>query len=245
MAQVLGRSRWRRQLPLLLVITLALAGGVVLIVRGVQSHEPAAAPLPSATFNVPAGELPAVALPPLETRPLDPGQPPPAVSDVRPGCTVAVQPAHLVIGSLCLNGRIELTGTTSGGALDIPPDVHTIGMWDDGAPLVGAGAQPLTQGTTLLAGHVNDFEQGNGTLYDLYKVAPGAVVYASDAAGHLTRWRVVAQSVVVKEALPRSVFAGPTGPRQLVLVTCGGPIVNIPGYGNTYRDNVIVTAVPA
>ncbi len=73
---------------------------------------------------------------------------------------------------------------------------------------------------------------------------PGAVVYVADPAGSVTRWRVVGLDVVIKAALPKSVFAGPTGPRQLVLVTCGGPIRNIPGVGNTYRDNVIVTAVP-
>jgi len=40
------------------------------------------------------------------------------------------------------------------------------------------------------------------------------------------------------------VFAGPEGARRLAVVTCGGPIEQIPGIDNTYRDNVIVTAVP-
>jgi hypothetical protein len=30
-----------------------------------------------------------------------------------------------------------------------------------------------------------------------------------------------------------------------VLVTCGGPVDYVAGYGYSYRDNVIVTAVPA
>jgi len=156
-----------------------------------------------------------------------------------------VQPAHVVIGSLCVNGPIVTTAVTPEGALIIPADVHQIGMWDKGAAITGPDQQPLTQGTTLLAGHVNAADQGSGAFYDLYKVQPGAVVYVADPAGGVTRWRVVGLDVVVKAALPKSVFAGPTGPRKLVLVTCGGPIMNIPGVGNTYRDNVIVSATPA
>jgi hypothetical protein len=39
--------------------------------------------------------------------------------------------------------------------------------------------------------------------------------------------------------------AGPTGLRKLVIVTCGGPVQYVPGYGYSYLDNVIATAVPA
>ncbi|WP_127782109.1 class F sortase [Rhodococcus sp. X156] len=221
---------------LVVAILVALVAGVVLIVQGSRSEEPAAAPLPSVQFNVPAAELP-----PLEAAPAaaDPLRDKPA------GCELAVAPSTVVIGSLCLSGRLVPASTTETGALNVPRDVHVVGMWDQGAPLAGPAGEPVAEGTTLLAGHVNDYSQGNGVLYDLYKVQPGAVVHAADAAGHTTRWRVTAQEVVVKAALPKSVFAGPVGERKLVLVTCGGPIVHVPGYGNTYRDNVVVTAVPA
>ena len=257
---------------MLLVIVVALVVGVVLIVKGSQSHEPAAAPLPSTTFQVPPGQLAPTALPPLVSGQLPTvsgnatvggsaavggnatatvGGSAPGAGTAAPGggatgeCTMPVQPAHVVIGSLCVNGPIIPTSATPEGALIIPQDVHQIGMWDKGAPITGSDQQPLTQGTTLLAGHVNAADQGSGTFYDLYKVQPGAVVYVTDPAGSVTRWRVVGLDVVVKAALPKSVFAGPTGPRKLVLVTCGGPIRNIPGVGNTYRDNVIVSATPA
>lgn len=231
------------QLGVVLIIVAALAVGVLLIVKGSQSHEPAAAPLPRTTFDVQPDQLAPIALPPLS-----PGQLP-TVDGNAPvaagGCTTPAQPAHVVISSLCVNGPIVGTSATPGGALIIPQDVHQIGMWDKGAPITGPNQQPLDQGTTLLAGHVNDVDQGSGTFYDLYKAQPGAVIYVADAAGTLTRWRVVGLDVVVKAALPKSVFTGPTGPRRLVLVTCGGPIMNIPGAGNTYRDNVIVSATPA
>jgi hypothetical protein len=268
------------QLAVLVVIVVALVVGVVLIVKGSQSHEPAAAPLPSTTFQVPPGQLAPTALPPLVSGQLPTvsgnatvggsaavggnatatvggsatatvGGSAPGAGTAAPGggatgeCTLPVQPAHVVIGSLCVNGPIVTTAVTPEGALIIPADVHQIGMWDKGAAITGPDQQPLTQGTTLLAGHVNAADQGSGAFYDLYKVQPGAVVYVADPAGGVTRWRVVGLDVVVKAALPKSVFAGPTGPRKLVLVTCGGPIMNIPGVGNTYRDNVIVSATPA
>jgi len=253
------------QLGLLLIIVVALVVGVVMIVKGSQSHEPAAAPLPSRTFEVQPGQLAPIALPPLTSGQLPTvtgnatvgGNTAAAVGRSAPGagttapdggatgeCTMPVQPAHVVIGSLCVNGPVIPTSATPEGALNIPQDVHQIGMWDKGAPITGSDQQPLSQGTTLLAGHVNAADQGSGTFFDLYKVQPGAVVYVADPAGSVTLWRVVGLDVVVKAALPESVFAGPPGPRKLVLVTCGGPIMNIPGVGNTYRDNVIVTAVP-
>jgi len=44
--------------------------------------------------------------------------------------------------------------------------------------------------------------------------------------------------------LPPWVFAGTSGPRRLVMVTCGGSLDYIPGYGYSYRNNVIAVAVP-
>lgn len=130
------------------------------------------------------------------------------------------------------------------GARIIPQDVRQIGLWDKGAL-----RSPEPPGSRSPKGHlarraVNAVDQGNGRLHDLYKVAPGALVYVADPAGAITRWRVVGLDVVVKAPLPKWVFAGPEVPRMLALVTCGGPIEQIPGVGNTYRDNVIVTAVP-
>lgn len=232
-----SRRRGPGQLVVFLLIAVALVGGVVLVVKGSQSHKPPAAPMPSATFAMPPGELPPVDLPPVTAGGA------PTVAEGQ--CPVLVAPAHLVVASVCINGPVVPTAVEPDGALIIPKDVHQIGMWDKGAQLVGPARQPITGGTTLLAGHVNDVDQGDGTLHDLYKVEPGAVVYVADPAGAVTRWRVVGLDVVVKAALPKWLFAGPEGPRKLALVTCGGPIEKIPGVGNIYRDNVIVTAVPA
>jgi hypothetical protein len=114
-----------------------------------------------------------------------------------------------------------------------------------GAPTLSAAHRPLRRGTTLLVGHVNYAGRGNGTLYNLSRVRPRALVYLSDATRRVTRWRVIALRVVPKQQLPQWVFAGRRGPRRLVLVTCGGPIRYVPGAGYHYRDNVIAVATPA
>ena len=118
-------------------------------------------------------------------------------------------------------------------------------MWDGGAPLLSPAGGSYADGTTLVAGHVNYVGQGDGALFNLYRVQPGAVVYATDAWGRTTLWRVVSAESVLKQDLPASVFAGNQGPRRLVIVTCGGDIRYVPGSGWTYDDNVVVTAVPA
>jgi len=88
-----------------------------------------------------------------------------------------------------------------GRCAEHPAGCAPIGLWDKGVPIAGAAQQPITEGTTLLAGHVNDAAQGNGTLHDLYKVEPGALVYVVDQTGAITRWRVVGLDLVVKAAL--------------------------------------------
>lgn len=225
------------RLPLFaLAVAAALLGGAALIVTGSRSHPPQAAPLPTRQFALDPGAL---------------GKPPPGPggigADGRPGesCSTPVTRSHLVIASVCVDGLIVPTYQQADGALAIPHDVHEIGMWHGGAQLSGPGGAPLNQGTTLLAGHVDYLGQGPGSLYNLYLVQPGAPVYTSDAAGHITRWRVTSLAVVLKSELPSWVFAGRSGPRKLVIVTCGGPVEYIPRHGNAFRDNVIATAVPA
>ena len=55
------------------------------------------------------------------------------------------------------------------------------------------------------------------------------------------RYRVTSVRRVRKQGLPSSIYSR-SGPARLVLVTCGGPFDTKTGH---YRDNVVVTAVPA
>lgn len=124
---------------------------------------------------------------------------------------------------------------TRSGALAVPKDIDRVGWWRDGA------APGDTAGTILLAGHVDSARRGAGAFYALTSARRGDTVELRAGDGRTRRWRVASVRRMRKSALPTSVFTR-SGPRRLVLVTCGGPFDDRAG---SYRDNVVVTAVPA
>lgn len=240
-----GPTSWARWV-LLVGLNLALAAtGVWLVLgMGTSAAPPDPGPAPVQPFTAAA--------------PSSSPEPLPVVGDAvqattgsevnptaaRHGCRLTLGASRLMIPALCVNAPVVATTRTAEGALTIPHDVRTIGHWDGSARL----ADPhdvVGTGTTLLAGHVNLPGQGSGALYRLGSVQPHDLVYTADPSGVVSRWRVVSLVEVHKDRLPDDVFAGKSGARRLVIVTCGGPILQVPGHGASYRDNVIVTAVPA
>ncbi|MGX7677333.1 class F sortase [Jatrophihabitans sp. DSM 45814] len=217
------------------VVTVALlATGVGLIADGARTHRAHAAPLPTRTFRVdPAAITP---LPASAAAALDDALPVDGCASLSTHSPAGVT-SRILVPAVCIDAPIVRT-TVADRQLIIPGDVHQVGLWDQGAPLVS------TTGTTLLAGHVDFVGQGNGALHVLSVVRAGDVIYLSGSATSHTRWRVIALETAEKAALPAAVFAGPSGPRRLVVVTCGGPIEHLADGTSTYRDNVIVTAVP-
>lgn len=124
------------------------------------------------------------------------------------------------------------------GVLTPPSLVSMVGIWLDGA------AMDAAEGTTLLAGHVNLVGQGNGALFNLALMQPGDLVHTSDAQGRASAWRVTAVVDRPKaDGIEESVLDGPTGPRRLAVVTCGGDLSYANGVGN-YLDNVYLYAEP-
>lgn len=123
----------------------------------------------------------------------------------------------------------------SDGSLTIPSEPWRVGRDVDSAPLSSHA------GTTLLAGHV-DLSGSPGALVRLAQAQPGAVVYVTDGEGRRVSFVTSALQSYSKVSLPRSIFAV-DGPRQLVVVTCGGPVMTVDGESH-YRDNVVLTAVP-
>ncbi len=69
----------------------------------------------------------------------------------------------------------------------------------------------------------------------------GTVVEITAADGKTFRYRVTSTRRMLKADLPLDVWSQ-TGPARLVLVTCGGPFDSTIGR---YRDNIVITAVPA
>lgn len=217
------RPEPRRLLAAGLVACLLLAG--VLLAVGGRRVEPPPAPLPSATF--------AVATPPATEAPY---------------ARRSYPPRRLVIESLSVDAPLRPERVTAAGDLVVPGDPHVVGWWHAataGQPpgraesLLGPHGRGAA-GTIVAAGHVS-VSGDLGVLHDLHRLRPGSVVVTTDPAGAPQAWRVRALVVRHKDDLPH--FPA-TGPRQLVLVTCGGPVLTTPAGTRSYRDNVLAVADP-
>lgn len=193
--------------------------------------------------GVPAGwqltREPAAAGAPLERAlPAAPGTaiaPPVTTRDAAPAA-VRPQPApvRLTVAAVGVDAPVEAVGVRRDGQMALPDDVDRLGWYRFGPAPGGAGS-------AVLAGHVDDVEQGLGALAPLRTAQPGDEVVVTDAAGTAGRWQVVSREVVEKRVLPLDRIFARTGPPRLVLVTCGGPF--LPEVGS-YRDNVVVVAEP-
>jgi len=121
------------------------------------------------------------------------------------------------------------------GALAVPANVRRLGWWRDGA------APGDAFGTTLIAGHIDSAVQGAGAFKQLSRARPGMQVLITTSDGRVRPYRVTGVRRMLKASLPAGIFTQRGNPK-LVLVTCGGPFNSRTGH---YRDNVVVTAVPA
>ena len=103
------------------------------------------------------------------------------------------------------------------------------------------GGQRVTaQGTTLIASHVAWTKRHRGALYTMATdVSQNELIWVKGFDGSLSTWRVNGMWFVEHQAFPEDYFSA-TGPRRLVLTTCGGR-VNDYGY---YQQNVFLVAEP-
>ncbi len=210
-----------RTVLLILIALVCLVVGATLLVRGLGTAPNSGAPMPEQTF-----ELTAEGVPDPEDSPERPQSPAPELRD-----------NSLFIPAIETRGHLISLGLAGDGSLELPTAVDELTLWSGSAPL------DAHDGAVLIAGHVDDANQGAGSLFRMHELQPGDAVYVTED-GVSTRWKVVGLEVIVKAALPERVFDGPGGERRLYLVTCGGPIATDAQGRATYRDNVIATAVP-
>lgn len=96
------------------------------------------------------------------------------------------------------------------------------------------------EGTTFIASHVAWTKRHRGALYTMATdVSQNELIWVKGFDGSLSTWRVSGMWVAEHQAFPEDYFS-PTGPRRLVLTTCGGR-VNSYGY---YQQNVFLVAEP-
>lgn len=153
--------------------------------------------------------------------------------------TVSEQPAapvRIEITSLDISAEVVPVGVQDDGAFDVPDDGDLVGWYRYGST-PGAAA-----GSAVLAGHVDTAAGGEGALFPLAEVEPGAQVVVTDADGRRHEFAVAARETIRKSELPVELVFSRDGPPRLTLVTCGGPF---DAERRRYRDNVVVVAVPA
>ncbi len=167
-------------------------------------------------------ETPSV-LPELTARPADPT-----------GQVQRPAPVRLSVPALGVDTAVDAVGVEPDGQMTIPAEVDRVGWYR-------FGPAPGDDGSAVLAGHVDDREQGLGAMAPLREAEVGAEVYVTDAAGATSRWRVVSREVISKQVLPLDRLFARDGPPRLTLITCGGPF--LPEFAS-YRDNVVVVAEP-
>jgi hypothetical protein len=144
----------------------------------------------------------------------------------------SLPPVRLTIPGRGVDAPVDPVGVEPDGRMTLPDLVDRVGWYR-------FGPVPAEPGSAVIAGHVDDRDQGLGALAPLRETAVGDEVVVTDAAGTSTRWRVVSRELIHKQALPMDVLFAREGPPRLTLVTCGGPF--LPEF-DSYRDNVVVVA---
>ena len=214
------------------MLLIALSG-VLLGAAGMFIHlsqEPA--PIPARTFGPVVGAEPALSAPEPAAPPTSTRAGPP--TSTRAGVVPQLSPSTLSIPSLGTTAPLDVLGVEDDQLL--LPEPKRLTLFKDGS----YPGDP--QGTVLVAGHLNSSSLARGALFHLAEIAEGAAIWVTDATGRPHEYRVVGLQVLLKQALPRSIFSRQGDP-ELVLVTCGGDLTDT-GEGRHYASNVIVTALP-
>ncbi|WP_282945081.1 class F sortase [Cellulomonas endometrii] len=234
-----ARERVRRLVPAVLGaagLVAATAGAVLLqqppVLDVADVGGTAAAP-DGSVAAAPAPAAPGPAAPAAAT----PAAPPAGVPapPAPPPATAVAAPVHLAVPEADVAADVVPVGVEPSGALEVPPDPRVAGWWSSGA-VPGA-----TQGSTVLAAHVDAAGTGAGPMSRVLRVPPGTVVEVITADGSTLRFAVAERRSYDKsEGLPADLFRV-DGPPRLVLVTCGGAFDAATGR---YAENVVVVAVP-
>jgi hypothetical protein len=201
----------------------------------------AAGSLLTATFGVAACQAePADDFgPPAVTAPAStaPAEPPVPVQDGQPPSAAADAPARLSIPALKLDATVDAVGIDKRtGDFAVPPSVDRVGWYRFGP---GFSA---TNGSIVLAGHVDSAAEGEGAFFRLGALTTGDVVTLAGPGKRDRTFRVVARERYDKTAIPLDKYFARDGAARLTLITCGGPFDPRTRH---YRDNVVVTAVPS
>jgi hypothetical protein len=146
-------------------------------------------------------------------------------------------PRRLSIPGIDVTASVDPVGVNrSTGEFEVPPSVNRVGWYRYGPGLEARA------GSLVIAGHVDGAGQGPGAFFRLRRLDRGDRIALTGADGRVVRWRVVAREEYTKTEIPLARYFARDGALRLTLITCGGPFDR---ETRRYRDNIVVTAVPA
>ncbi|MGC4860500.1 class F sortase [Micromonospora sp. DT41] len=182
------------------------------------------------------GEEEANALATATATPPVSGDVPVATGDLPSGAKV-IPPVRLVIPEIDVTATVNAVGINERtNEFEVPPSVDQIGWYRYG-PGLEADA-----GSVVIAGHVDSAKQGKGAFFRLRELDQGDTLTATGRDGKERKYRVVAREEYDKTKIPLDRYFARDGEARLTLITCGGPF---DAKARKYRDNIVVTAVPA
>ncbi|MGH1492829.1 MAG: class F sortase [Acidimicrobiales bacterium] len=141
-------------------------------------------------------------------------------------------PITVRIGDLGLQAPIISVGVDENNQFAVPA-ADTVGWYQ-------YSATPGSAGSAVLAAHV-DYGGRAGAFFNLAQLELGETLEVEMADGSVLRYRVVDNQSYDKTELPAVELFRKDGDPVLTLITCGG---TFDSDRNSYRDNVVVTAVP-
>jgi hypothetical protein len=145
-----------------------------------------------------------------------------------------VPPAEVALPTVGVRSRLVDLDVDAAGVLQAPEDPAVAGWYV-------RGAVPGGPGPAVIAGHV-DSRAGPAVFYRLDQLAVGDPVQVTRVDGRVLEYRVATVESYPKAAFPTLRVYGPTPGPELHLITCGGVFDRTSRH---YRDNVVVTALPA
>ncbi|SCF31206.1 class F sortase [Micromonospora chokoriensis] len=161
----------------------------------------------------------------------------PVTAGELPADAETVRPVRLVIPEIGVTATVNAVGINERTEeFEVPPSVDQIGWYRHGPGLEAEA------GSVVIAGHVDSAKQGKGAFFRLRELDQGDTVTATGSDGEARRYRVVAREEYDKTRIPLDRYFARDGRPRLTLITCGGPF---DAKARKYRDNIVVTAVPA
>ncbi|MDP9027747.1 MAG: class F sortase, partial [Actinomycetota bacterium] len=147
-----------------------------------------------------------------------------------------IPPTRVIVPGHDVDVPVIPVGLLPTGAMQLPDDPAIAGWYR-----YGPDAR-ATSGSIVIAAHVDSMRYGLGPFVRIRDLPNGAPIRITDAEGKTTVYHVDRVQRTLKHALPTTSLFDRSGPRRLVLVTCGGTFDTV---SRTYSDNVLVHAKAA